>query len=329
MNRRIIAAGVAACLSIFAAPAKKPGAGDLRFNADGKFKIMQVTDTHIVRDSPHSQESVEMLRQTLEAERPDLVIFTGDVVTGPPCVAGLEMVLAPVIERGVPWALVFGNHDDEQDLSRAQLAELVTGYPHFAGKMKKVKDVSGYGNYVLEIKGAARGATKALLYCMDSHAYSAMQPLVEGYAWLAFDQVKWYRRTSERYTSANGGQPLPALAFFHIPLPEYRNASRGNIMAGTRLEDECAPEINSGMFVAMLEKGDVMGTFVGHDHVNDYIFNHFGIALVYGRFSGSETTYTQLKNGVRLIELTEGRRGFRTWIRLDGSTVISVTDFPG
>lgn len=26
----------------------------------------------------------------------------------------MEMAFAPVIERGVPWAAVFGNHDDEQ-----------------------------------------------------------------------------------------------------------------------------------------------------------------------------------------------------------------------
>ncbi|MDR0756771.1 MAG: metallophosphoesterase family protein [Tannerella sp.] len=326
---RILIAGITACLTVFSVAAKKPVTGNFHFNADGKFKIMQVTDTHIIWDSPHSQETVVMLQQTLDAEKPDLVIFTGDVVTGKPYRKGLDMVIEPVISRQIPWALVFGNHDDEQDLSRKELAELLQGYPFFAGKMKKIKNVTGYGNYVLEVRGHGSNRTKALLYCMDSHAYSTLKPVVDGYGWFAFDQVEWYRRTSDKYTSANGGQPLPALAFFHIPLPEYRLASReGTVRVGARLEDECAPDVNSGMFLAMLEKGDVTGTFVGHDHVNDYVLNYHGIALAYGRFSGSKTTYTQLKNGVRLVELTEDRHGFDTWVRLNESVVIEKTCVP-
>jgi predicted phosphodiesterase len=317
------------CLTVLPASAGKPGAVDFRFNANGKFKIMQVTDTHIIWDSPYSQETVVMLQQALDAEKPDLVIFTGDVVTGKPYRKGLDMVIEPVLSRQIPWALVFGNHDDEQDLSREELAEMLHGYPFFAGKMKKIKNVTGYGNYVLEVRGHDDNRTKALLYCMDSHAYSTLKPAVDGYGWFAFDQVDWYRRTSGKYTSANGGQPLPALAFFHIPLPEYRLASHEKtVRIGAKLEDECAPNVNSGMFLAMLEKGDVMGTFVGHDHVNDYVLNYCGIALAYGRFSGSKTTYTQLKNGVRLIELTENRRGFSTWVRLNESIVIEETRVP-
>ncbi len=45
------------------------------------------------------------------------------------------------------------------------------------------------------------------------------------------------------------------------------------------------------MFLAMKEMQDVMGTFAGHDHVNNYIVNYFGIALAYGQFSGWRTTY--------------------------------------
>jgi 3',5'-cyclic AMP phosphodiesterase CpdA len=328
-TNKILTAGIMACLTVFSLPARKPASGDFHFNADGKFKIMQITDTHIVWDSPHSQETVIMLQQVLDAEKPDLVIFTGDVVTGKPYRKGLDMVIEPLLSRQIPWALVFGNHDDEQDLSREELAEMLRDYPFFAGKMKKIKNVTGYGNYVLEVRGYGSKSVKALLYCMDSGAYSGMKPTVDGYAWFAFDQVDWYRRTSDRYTSANGGQPLPALAFFHIPLPEYRLAThRGTIGTGTRLEDECAPDVNSGMFLSMLEKGDVMGAFVGHDHVNDYVVNYYGIALAYGRFSGSKTTYTQMKNGVRLIELTENRRGFSTWVRLNESIVIEDTRVP-
>jgi hypothetical protein len=114
-----------------------------------------------------------------------------------------------------------------------------------------------------------------------------------------------------------------------------------NKRIGMKLKDVYSPELNSGMFLAMLEKGDVMGTFVGHDHANDYIFKYYNIALAYGRFSGNKnTSYSvvingvrqtrsiDFQNGVRMIELTEGQRGFDTWIRLDDGTVIDKVRFP-
>jgi 3',5'-cyclic AMP phosphodiesterase CpdA len=310
-------------------------AADFKFNASGKFKIMQVTDTHIIYDPEgtglaNSQMTVDMLRQTLDAEKPDLVIFTGDIVTGKSYRPGFEFVLEPVVTRKIPWAALFGNHDAEQDLSYEQMADLIQSHPYHAGQMKKLKGVSGYGNYVIEVKDRSGKKTGALLYCLDSHQYSTLKPVVDGYGWFASDQVNWYRKQSEKYTSANQGTPLPALAFFHIPLPEYRAIynEQGHKMIGAQLEAVCSPEINSGMFTAMLEKGDVMGTFVGHDHVNDYLFNYYGIALTYGRFSGSRNTYGDLKNGVRIIELTEGQHSFETWIRLDDEIVINRVTFP-
>jgi hypothetical protein len=67
------------------------------------------------------------------------------------------------------------------------------------------------------------------------------------------------------------------------------------------------------MFHAMIESGDVMGVFVGHDHDNDYIGQEYGIALAYGRVSGYDA-YGDLERGARIIELQEGKRQFDTWI---------------
>ena len=72
-----------------------------------------------------------------------------------------------------------------------------------------------------------------------------------------------------------------------------------------------------------LEAGDVIATFVGHDHVNDYVATWKGLLLGYGRFTGGKTVYHDVPggNGARVIELKEGTRAFRTWIRLkDGVT---------
>jgi hypothetical protein len=83
------------------------------------------------------------------------------------------------------------------------------------------------------------------------------------------------------------------------------------------------------MFLAMLESRDVMGVFVGHDHVNDYIGLRHGVALGYGRFSGTATTYNKGQHGARIIELNNtGNRNFKTWIRLRDGEIINNIQIP-
>ena len=94
------------------------------------------------------------------------------------------------------------------------------------------------------------------------------------------------------------------------------------------MEKACAPAINTGMFAAMKEAGDVMGTFVGHDHDNDYSVMWKGIVLAYGRFTGGNTEYNHLSNGARVIVLKEGERTFTSWIRLKNGELIDKTVYP-
>lgn len=87
--------------------------------------------------------------------------------------------------------------------------------------------------------------------------------------------------------------------FFHIPLPEYHRICEinGGKVNGIKLENPCAPELNTGMFEAMLSTGNVFGVFVGHDHNTDFIANFCTIALGYGRYGGGHTVYNDLRGG--------------------------------
>lgn len=298
----------------------------LQFNEDKTFKIVQLTDLHFMFDSPKSEVVLPMINEVLDVEKPDLVVFTGDAVTKAPVFKGWELLTAPMIERGIPWVAVLGNHDDESDKTRSEIMEKLIQIEENRIAYK-TKEAYGTGNYVLEIKGSNNN-TKALLYCMDSNSYST----VEGagtYGWFTREQINWYAQKSKNFTKRNKGKITPALAFFHIPLPEYTQAwSNGGMQPiGVKNEDVCSPLVNSGMYLAMLEHGDVMGTFVGHDHVNDYISSLNGIALAYGRFSGSGDTYGDLKNGARVIVLKEDKWEFETWLRLRGGEKINETAF--
>ena len=123
---------------------------------------------------------------------------------------------------------------------------------------------------------------------------------------------------------------MPALAFFHIPLPEYNQAAADEnaILVGTRMEKACAPVLNTGMFAAMKQQKDVVAVFVGHDHDNDYVVDWKGILLGYGRYTGGNTVYNDLPNGARVIEMTEGKRSVDTWVRLENGQVINRVLYP-
>ncbi|QIU94232.1 metallophosphoesterase family protein [Bacteroides faecium] len=297
---------------------------ELKFSKDGKFKIVQFTDVHFKYGNPASDVALERINQVLDAERPDLVVFTGDVVYAAPADSGMLKVLEQVSKRKLPFVVTFGNHDNEQGMTREQLYDIIRTVP---GNLLPDRGTALSPDYVLTVKSSSDSKKDAaLLYCMDTHSYSLLED-VKGYDWLTFDQINWYRQQSAAYKAQNGGQPLPALAFFHIPLPEYHEAIRDENAAfrGTRMEEACAPRINTGMFAAMKEAGDVMGVFVGHDHDNDYAVMWKNILLAYGRYTGGNTVYNHLPNGARIIVLDEGARTFTSWIRQKDGIVDKVS----
>ena len=77
------------------------------------------------------------------------------------------------------------------------------------------------------------------------------------------------------------------------------------------------------------ERGDVMGMFCGHDHIDDYAIAYYGLLLAYGRYTGGNTVYNGLPggNGARIVVLHESERTLDTWIRTAEGTS-QRTSFP-
>lgn len=192
----------------------------LRFNKKGEFKIVQFTDVHYKYGNPASNAALNRIAEVLEAERPDLVIFTGDLIYAAPADTAMRVLLSWVSDRKIPFAVTFGNHDDEQGKSRSELYDLIRTIPF---NILPDRGEALSPDYVLPVKSSDGKRDAALLYCLDSHSYSKL-PDVKGYDWLTTEQVSRYRGQSAAYTLKNGGKPLPALAFFHIPLPEFHEA---------------------------------------------------------------------------------------------------------
>ncbi|KAF9815990.1 hypothetical protein IEO21_04240 [Rhodonia placenta] len=246
-----------------------PRAPPLHFSRDGRFKIMQIADLHFsvssgsCRDTPlvpcaGDNLTATLLGRWLDAERPDLVVFSGDQLNGQGSSWDARSVLAKfaraVTDRGIPWAAVFGNHDDEDGESREAQVKYMQGLPYSLVQAGP-KDLHGVGNYVLKVKSADASMTQLLtLYFLDSGAYSTgfwdwfgfFVPTE--YDWIHQDQINWFLQQSswvdpiERPFTPDSGKDLGdvwkrqaadqitpgakrlakpnALMFFHIPLQE-------------------------------------------------------------------------------------------------------------
>ena len=300
----------------------------LRFAWNGEFKIVQFTDTHVHVVDGDNLDVYATIQEILNTEKPDLVALTGDIVTEENPEEGFRRFSVVFSQAKVPWIVVFGNHESERGYDRKRVADFLNQLPYCLNDDKgKIK---GNSNFIFPVYGKDKNP-KALIYGMDSNDYSTLKPNVDGYGWFDFSQIEWYRKNSKEFTRSNNGTPLPAVAFFHIPLPEYKNAwnNPNSKTFGVKNEDECSPEINSGMFTAMLECGDVMGTFVGHDHINDYIGTYLNIALAYGRVTKimKDPVHDPMAGG-RVIVLKEGQRQFDTWIREKGGKKVLECRWP-
>ncbi|KAG0598336.1 hypothetical protein M758_12G064700 [Ceratodon purpureus] len=290
----------------------------LRFNSEGTFKILQIADMHYgngVKTPCRDLEAKELrtcsdrnttlfVQRLLAAEKPDLVVFTGDNIDfdASNATGSMDEAFKPVIDAKIPWAAVLGNHDHESNLPREDVMKYLTKMDYSLSRVLNPSveallgqeasqtpiQVNGVGNYYLQVFGPAGSdsANTSLLnlYFLDTGEYSKFSR-VGGYDWIRASQILWYQLLAAklRGSAPEASTPTPALAYFHIPIPEYESVLKDSSMVlGDKHEAVLSPLLNSGFFTALLQAGDVRATFAGHDHTNDYCGELMGIHLCYG-----------------------------------------------
>ncbi|KAF4031367.1 Calcineurin-like phosphoesterase [Phytophthora infestans] len=280
--------------------------------------------------------TVAFLDELLDIEQPDFVVFTGDNVqtnldTSMHAFA-MSIFSARVERRGIPWAAVFGNHDAEGGLSREEMLDLMVEGKQYSHVKSGPRDIGGVGNYEVNVVAPTtgpwgeQGSTVFRMYFLDSHATidTATYPLINDdsdYDWIKESQIAFYRELAESHvveeaagdknSSLNGS--VPAVMFYHIPIPEYAMASPLN-RNGDKYEATASAEVNSGLFSALVEMGDVKATFVGHDHINEYCYLRQGVQLCYGGGIGLGRAYglTDFERRARVLEWTFDTNQTRT-----------------
>ena len=318
----------------------------LRFNAQGKFTVMQISD--IQECGALHPRGLRLLEAALDREKPDLVVFTGDQVKGyspalrlaPPerrralIARTIRGITAPLEARGIPFTFTFGNHDHDAPLPGDEQVRL-----YQSGALCLAQEspagVPGFANHALPVLDSQGEKAALLLYMLDSHG-----PSGTGYTPLCPEQVDWYRQTREAYAEKTGGY-VPSMLFQHVPVEEvielYRESPRGKgALEGFRnysgkhfrLDESRAegfmgelpssPDANAGLFGAALEKGEMLGMFFGHDHKNGFHGDVRGITLGYAPGAGYRTYGPGRKRGVRVFRFDEKRmRDFITYIVTD------------
>lgn len=229
--------------------------GNWVFTTDREFKVMQITDIHLGGGYISYNKdlmSLNAVATMITAEKPDLVIATGDIAYPVPYQAGTlnnksgAVAFAELMEAlGVYWTVNFGNHDTEaySYYSREKISEFYLNeeYEHCLYEAGP-EDVDGYGNHTIEVKNSKGIITQAFIM-MDSHAYTDGDFL--GIMWkydnIHQNQVDWYENEILRMNRENDAiiNTLPdkektearvlygtvkSLAFFHIPLVEMKDA---------------------------------------------------------------------------------------------------------
>ncbi|WEW59281.1 hypothetical protein PRK78_004750 [Emydomyces testavorans] len=321
----------------------------LRVREDGKFKIVQISDSHMVtgvgvckdaidahgKKLPESEAdplTVDFIGKVLDVEKPDLVILTGDQLHHdiPDSQSALFKVVAPIIERSIPFAAVFGNHDSEgkHALSRG----LCESGP---------EQVDGIGNFYLQVLAPAPSQLAlSTLYFLDSHGQISSKTRFPDYDPIKQSQIDWFTNVSQaqrraREKNNNDNHFHLSLAFLHIPLPEFGD-NRLRIRNGRRREPTECPSVNSHFYDALVKEG-ISAVGCGHDHVNDFcallrqqtpqdgdITLQLGPWLCYGGCSGfgGYCSYGRERflRRMRVWEVDTRTGSLKTWKRVEYAT---------
>lgn len=292
---------------------EKDSDGCWTFYTDKDLKVLQLTDVHIgggMLSLKKDKMALNAVAAMITAEKPDLVVITGDLVYPVPFQAGTinngiatDMVITMLEKLGVYYTVCFGNHDSEaySDYSRSQIADKYAN-PELKYSLfqKGPEDVDGYGNHVIKVKNSQGIVTRAF-FMIDSNSYVGGDLLGIGQVYdnIHENQVAWYKETVLAIDSANKAidpncPMFSSLCFFHIPLEEYEIAwneftENGNqdtenvkYISGGYYEGVCKGAGSDDFFETALELGSTKGIFCGHDHVNNASVEYKGVRLTYG-----------------------------------------------
>lgn len=309
----------------------------IKFN-NGKLTVLQISDPqdmHWVRKT-----MLRMLDNACDKVQPDLIVFTGDNILGNHLCdkrfgrgqrkltrqqeygilkKALGHVLNIAANRNIPFAAVFGNHDDRNSFTKDEQADIFRAYPENRGFINREELC---GTDCLPVY-SSDGQTRLMNFWMtDTARYAHDEDAC--YEEITKAQTDWFRETSAQLKAENGGKPYPSLMFMHIPFEKVSSfcvecneadSDFGENGKFYKLADNAFGSINEtvspvndefGFYRAVKDDGGIIGIVSGHDHLNSFEGTADGIRFI-ATPGASFRSYGNRARGVRVFEFYEDK----------------------
>jgi len=310
-------------------------------------RVLQLSDTQIidasqtrpgrdgVNDVLYAPDQMEervfkYIRDAVERTNPDLIILTGDIVYGEFDDAGTSLLalIEHMESYKIPWAPVYGNHDNESKKGAKWQNEMLSAAEYC---LFEKGTTDGNGNYSVGIQQG--DDIVRIFYMMDSNTCgNAYQPMDNGVLTshgFTKNQLTWLYSLMDTATAANNGTPIPSSMAWHIPVYDHVNANQkyysqatsftinkevkgdegdfGSLRENGGIKGPFTPPLVDGKnFLSYLKKYGVDSTFVGHSHQVNTSIMHEGIRWTFGLKTGEYDRYNPSEMGGTSITIEDG-----------------------
>ena len=259
------------------------------------------------------------LSDVIRTYKPDLIIITGDLVYGEFDDSGEALVeLIKFMDSfKIPWAPVFGNHDNESYKGADWQCDRLENSDYC---LFKQRELTGNGNYTVGLK--QDGEYRRVFFMLDSNGCGGMsdESKANGHSktttGFGEDQIEWYTTLSQKMRYA---QPeVKFSAAFHIQLKVFEKAfaKYGYPTLPFDIDNmEDSAETDFGFMGAKLKGGwdgeeNVWYSFknlgfdsiyVGHEHANSASVVYKGVRLQYGQKSSTYDRANYINSAGELV----------------------------
>lgn len=262
-------------------------------------KILLIADVH---NKPlGSKKTLNSIEKIIKKSKCDLIVFLGDTVHGPATPINYSKYLRQVFDLtgDIPFAAVFGNHDDECKTTKDEILAVAKSYKNCLTQGR---------DYVIEMMG------ETLLF-IDSGSYYKGEGSY-------YDTVK--QEQIDFAKSRISGKK--AILFQHIIMPdimdyidEFDKRVVGGVgdvnnkggkkyykfrddvqFTGKLGERPCPPDINTGELEQL--KDNLKACVFGHDHKNTFELFIDGVKFIQCGGSGSNSYDKFCKSTVKILD---------------------------
>ncbi|ODV79123.1 uncharacterized protein CANTADRAFT_26165 [Suhomyces tanzawaensis NRRL Y-17324] len=294
---------------------------EMTFPFEGpKFKVLQLSDLHFGQATGKLQvdgsvssdlRTIRFVEHSLDEEKPDLVVITGDLVDLDRSIdyrSVLLKALQPILSRNLRFVFTFGDEllgiPSTDGETSARIILFLSSLPNCYNSMAEFKALAhGTANY--NIKVVREGAVAAHITVLDAHQQK-----------LENSQMNYLYRIN------NDFKDIYKLLFFHYPLPQFRPLGKFKIVGSYNEKHPLNSKTDSKFLDDIINCG-YQAVGVGHEHENDACIlsehaDNRKIWLCYNSATG-DSAHTRLDSEyvrkLRLFQIDFEKKELLSWKR--------------